>query len=109
MTGFRFAPLVAPSAIQNYQTALRDPAYYIVLKRILNLFNHWNKIMKYYTPEELSVSGVKIENVKIDKLVTFMEKTYVNLTNALPMNAYERKLTLSRFCKEIKSLYCLHK
>ncbi|KOB74357.1 Storage protein 1, partial [Operophtera brumata] len=56
-----------------------------------DLFNHWNKIVRYYTPEQLSVSGVKIEKVETDKLVTFMQKTYVNLTNALPLNENERK------------------
>lgn len=74
-----------------YQTTLRDPAFYMIWKRILKLFTLWNTYLDVYKPEELAYPTVNIQKVEVDKLVTYFEYTYLNVTNALPMNEFESK------------------
>lgn len=87
----RGVPWVLPSVLEQYQTALRDPAFYMIWKRVLHLFTLWQQKLPYYTHEELSLPGVKIEKVEVDKLVTYFEHTYMNVTNHLYLNEHESK------------------
>lgn len=80
-----------PSALENYQTALRDPAFYILWKRVLSLLFAWQKQMPVYKKEELLLPSVVIEKVETDKMVTYFEQTYMNITNHLWMNEHEGK------------------
>ncbi|XP_059052697.1 acidic juvenile hormone-suppressible protein 1-like [Achroia grisella] len=82
-------PLVVPSVLEQYQTALRDPAYYMILQRVLNLFELWHAQLPYYTTEELLVPSVQIQNVEVDKLLTYFEYTYLNVSNHLHLNEIE--------------------
>lgn len=84
-------PLVLPSALEMYQTTLRDPAFYMIWKRILKLFTLWSTYLDVYKPEELAYPAVNIQKVEVDRLVTYFEYTYLNVTNALPMNEFESK------------------
>lgn len=71
--------LVIPSVLEHGQTALRDPAFYMIWKRVLNLFKLWHEQLPPYTREELALSSVVIENVEVDKFVTYFENTYTNI------------------------------
>ncbi|KAL4709003.1 hypothetical protein ACJJTC_005864 [Scirpophaga incertulas] len=82
-------PYVVPSVLEQPQTALRDPAFYMIWKRVLNLFNYWQQQMPFYTQEELGLPGVVINSVDVDKMVTYFENTYMNVTNHLHLNEYE--------------------
>ncbi|XP_026495987.2 acidic juvenile hormone-suppressible protein 1-like [Vanessa tameamea] len=84
-------PLTIPSTLEIYQTTLRDPAFYMITKRILKLFTLWQTYLPLYTPEELSYPAVTIQKLEVDKLVTYFENTYLNVTNAMPMNEKEIK------------------
>ncbi|CAG4955903.1 unnamed protein product [Parnassius apollo] len=84
-------PLVVPSVLEHYQTALRDPAFYMIYKRVLGLFTSWQKYLPAYKHEELALPSVVIKSVEVDKLVTYFEHTYVNVTNHLHMNKHESK------------------
>nr|AAA19801.1 hexamerin [Galleria mellonella] len=86
---FNGIPLVVPSVLEQYQTALRDPAYYMIMKRVLKLFNLWHEHLPHYTTKELSVPSVKIEKVEVDKLLTYFEYTNFNVTNHLHLNEIE--------------------
>lgn len=86
-----FAPLVLPSAIENYQTALRDPAFYMLWKRVMKLFEAWQKQMPRYTVEELSFPTVAIQKVDVNKLSTYFDQTYMNVTSHLWMDDTEGK------------------
>ncbi|XP_072944987.1 acidic juvenile hormone-suppressible protein 1-like [Epargyreus clarus] len=74
-------PLVVPSVLENYQTALRDPAFYMIWKRVMKLFNMWSSYLPRYKHEDLAVPSVKIEKVEVDKLVTYFENVFVNVSN----------------------------
>lgn len=84
-------PLVVPSALEHYQTALRDPAFFMIWKRVLHLFTLWQEQLPPYKPEDLALPSVVIKSVETDKLVTYFEHTYVNVTNHLHMNEVESK------------------
>ncbi|KAJ2945586.1 hypothetical protein O0L34_g410 [Tuta absoluta] len=84
-------PLVLPSVLEHFQTSLRDPAFFMIYKRVLNLFSYWQKQLPMYKPDELALPSVQINKVEVDKLVTYFEHTYVNVTNHLFLNEHERK------------------
>lgn len=84
-----YIPLVVPSVLEHYQTALRDPAFYMIWKRVLGLFQQWQEKLPHYKPEELAMPQVAIEKVDVDKLVTYFEYSYMNVTSGLPMNVEE--------------------
>nr|AHL24706.1 riboflavin binding hexamerin [Corcyra cephalonica] len=82
-------PLVVPSVLEHYETVLRDPAFYMIVKRVLNLFNLWHEQLPHYTKEELSVPGVIIQNVDVGELLTYYDYTYYNVTNHLHLTEVE--------------------
>ncbi|XP_022823141.1 acidic juvenile hormone-suppressible protein 1-like [Spodoptera litura] len=84
-------PLVVPSALEHYQTALRDPAFYMIWKRVLGLFQLWQEKLPPYKREELALPQVAIQKVDVDKLVSFFEYTYRNVSAFLHMNEEEAK------------------
>ncbi|KAJ8715022.1 hypothetical protein PYW08_005003 [Mythimna loreyi] len=86
-----FVPLVVPSVLEHYQTALRDPAFYMIWKRVLGLFQSWQEKLPKYTREELALPQVQIQKVDVDKLVTYFEYSYLNISAHLHMNEEEAK------------------
>lgn len=72
-----------PSALDFYQTSLRDPAFYQLYNRIFQYIVQFKKYLTPYTPEELHYKGVKINDVKVDKLVTYFDMFDFNVTNAV--------------------------
>lgn len=73
-------------------TALRDPAFYMMWKRVLKLFVHWQKRMPLHKSEDLKYPEVSIEKVDVDKLVTYFENSYMNVTQYLHQSVHESKL-----------------
>ncbi|XP_068081328.1 hexamerin-like [Anabrus simplex] len=80
---------VAPGALEHFETALRDPIYFGVVKRIVELFERYKNQLKSYTRDELIVPGVKIESVDVDKLITYYDDFEFNLNNAVEVNSLE--------------------
>ncbi|XP_063628133.1 arylphorin subunit alpha-like [Cydia splendana] len=72
---------IFPSALELYQTSLRDPMFYQFYARILNYFLQWKEYLEPYSYSQLHFEGVKINNVKTDKLVTFFESYDFDITN----------------------------
>ncbi|XP_044017319.1 hexamerin-like [Aphidius gifuensis] len=80
---------VVPSSLQLYSTSLRDPAFYRLYKRIISYFYRYKGKLPAYTHAELDFPGVKIENVYVDKLYTYMEKYNYFINNALTVDSYK--------------------
>nr|WGN96264.1 setae polypeptide [Ochrogaster lunifer] len=80
-----------PSALDYYQTSLRDPAFYQLYKRIIDYIIEYKEYLTPYTSEELLFKEVKIEDVKVDKLVTFFEYFDFNVTNGVIFTKEEIK------------------
>ncbi|XP_041982125.1 acidic juvenile hormone-suppressible protein 1-like [Aricia agestis] len=90
--GSSHVSLEVPSILENYQTAMRDPAFYIMWKRIFNIIKVYQSLLPAYSHEDLALPGVKIQKVDADKMLTYFELNFLNVTNELYMNEVERKL-----------------
>nr|AFP55240.1 aryphorin type 2 [Cerura vinula] len=80
-----------PTALDFYQTSLRDPAFYQLYSRILKYLIDFKEYLTPYTKEELLFPGVKIEDVKVDKLVTYFDYFDFNITNKALLTNEELK------------------
>ncbi|XP_072944968.1 basic juvenile hormone-suppressible protein 2-like [Epargyreus clarus] len=86
---------VAPTVLDSYQTALRDPIFYQLQKRLCYMFFLFKLRLPSYTREELYFPGVKIDNVVVDKLVTYFDDYLMDMTNAITLTEDEHKKTTS--------------
>lgn len=84
-----------PSTLDNYQTALRDPVFYQLQKRLVDLVILFKNRLPCYTREELYFPGVKIDNIVVDKLVTYFDDYLMDMTNAVILTEEELKKTYS--------------
>lgn len=74
---------VVPSVLEHFETALRDPVFYQLYKRVVNYYYQFNDHLEPYSYEELLFPGVTIEGAKITKLVTYFDKYDADITNVL--------------------------
>lgn len=89
---------LVPGVMQHYETALRDPMFYQLYKRIIKKFLHWQRLhLAAYTKEELNFKGVEIKSVEMDKLVTYFDTFDADITNAVDVNAKELKDGMENF------------
>ncbi|XP_014360052.2 basic juvenile hormone-suppressible protein 2 [Papilio machaon] len=86
---------VTPTVLDIYQTALRDPIFYQLQKRLCDLLILFKKRLPCYTKEELFFPGVKIDNIVVDKLVTYFDNYLMDMTNAVTLTGDELKKTTS--------------
>ncbi|KAJ8712286.1 hypothetical protein PYW07_005128 [Mythimna separata] len=84
-----------PSILDIYQTALRDPVFYMLQKRIIDLVCLFKLRLPMYTKEDLYFPGVKIDNVVVDKLVTYFDDYLMDMTNAVTLTEDEMRKTTS--------------
>ncbi|XP_075980236.1 basic juvenile hormone-suppressible protein 2-like [Anticarsia gemmatalis] len=84
---------VVPTVLDHYQTALRDPVFYQLQKRIIDLVCLFKLRLPSYTKEDLYFPGVKIDNVVVDKLVTYFDDYLMDMTNAVVLTDEEVKKT----------------
>ncbi|XP_012258794.2 hexamerin-like isoform X2 [Athalia rosae] len=68
-----------PSALEVEHSAVRDPIFYKLYKRIMKLFIAYQNNLPKYTRNDLIFPDVMIENVKIDKLCTYHDKIAVDI------------------------------
>lgn len=80
---------LAPSALEHFETSMRDPAFYQIYKRIVLLFQKYKSLLPMYTYNELAFPGVKIESVLFDKLITYMDYFDSDISNALRVTPKE--------------------
>lgn len=72
-----------------YTTCLRDPLFWMMMKRITENAVLFKKYLPRYTKEELSFDGVRVERLITEKLVTFMDEYDVDITNTLYLDETE--------------------
>nr|CAD7194817.1 unnamed protein product [Timema douglasi] len=78
---------LAPSALLNYETALRDPLYYSLVKKLFEsvVYKYVAKQPKY-TYETLAFPGIKVQGVEVDPLITYFDDFEINLDNVVSVN-----------------------
>uniref|UniRef100_A0A182KE62 Hexamerin A n=1 Tax=Anopheles christyi TaxID=43041 RepID=A0A182KE62_9DIPT len=74
---------VIPSALEHYESAMRDPVFYQIYKRIVAYYHQFKEHLPEYTYDELSYPGVKVDGVVVDKLQTYFDRFDVDITNAI--------------------------
>ncbi|KOC66106.1 Hexamerin [Habropoda laboriosa] len=73
-----------PSALELEQTAVHDPAFYQLYKRVMNLFQKYQQSLPAYQSNDLILPGVTIQNVDVSQLVTLFSNYYINLDTVTP-------------------------
>lgn len=88
LLGYSWQPLdsakLVPSALEHYETSMRDPAFYQLLKK---MFLKFERLMfrhfKPYSEKDLVFPGVKVTKVEVDSLLTYDDYFYSDLSNAV--------------------------
>lgn len=74
---------VFPNVFLNFETMMRDPMFYMVYKKVADVFYRFKYHLKPYHPEQLFYSGVTIKNVQVSPLVTYFDLVDTDVTNML--------------------------
>lgn len=82
---------MAPTVLDHYQTALRDPVFFQLQKRLVDFVILFKRKLPCYTKQDLLFPGVKVDNVVVDKLVTYFDDFLMDMTNAVVMTDAEMK------------------
>lgn len=75
-----------PSVLELYETAMRDPMFYMFYKRMMHFNDAFIAKMPVYKRSDLMFEGVSVENVEIDKIITYFDKFYADITNAVDVD-----------------------
>ncbi|XP_015593395.2 larval serum protein 1 alpha chain, partial [Cephus cinctus] len=115
--GFNVEPFgkypIYPSVLEYFTTSMRDPAFYVLMKKVVNFYMQYKSHMPAYTHNELIFDGVTIEHVSVDQMITYFENFEADMSNALWVNnlsdaehfsvkASEPRLTYKPFNYQIK-------
>ncbi|KAJ8894005.1 hypothetical protein PR048_006613 [Dryococelus australis] len=77
---------IPPSALLHPDTALRDPLYYQNIETFFRDYMYeYATTLPKYKYDNVAVSGLNVESVDVDKLITYFEDVYVDL---LPVTGY---------------------
>lgn len=98
---------IVPSAMEYFVTALRDPVFYQLYKKILYFFLKYKKNLPSYTYTELNCPSLKIENITMDKLITYFDHFDFEITNGLYFT--EEELEKDNFHVLARTLRLNHK
>lgn len=74
---------LSPSALEHFETSLRDPVFYQFYKKLLAYFHKYKSSAPHYTKHDLNVDGVAITDVKFGHLITYFDWFYADLSNAV--------------------------
>ncbi|XP_033208028.1 hexamerin-like [Belonocnema kinseyi] len=80
-----------PAAMDISSTTLRDPAFYVLFKRILGLYKHYQESLPAYQYNDVVLQGVKVQKIDISQLVTYFQDYIVNLENAGLQGVFEKE------------------
>lgn len=78
-----------PSVLEHFETAMRDPVFYQLYKRIINYYWTFKTHLPAYKTDDIRFKGVKIETVEVDRLVTFFEKFDADITNVVDIETFD--------------------
>lgn len=82
-----------PSVLEHFETSMRDPVFYQLYKRIIKYYWSFKQHLPTYTYDDLMFDGVKIESVTVDKLVTYFDTFYSDITNVIDIETFDDTYT----------------
>lgn len=62
-----------PNVLANFETMLRDPLFYQIYQRVYGLFYEFKYYLGHYEKTDLYFPGVKVEDVEVDKIMTYFD------------------------------------
>ncbi|KAL1123479.1 hypothetical protein AAG570_002559 [Ranatra chinensis] len=68
-------------------TAGRDPAFYMLINRIMHIFEHHKDALPAYTKKDFYFPGVKVESFEVGKLTTYFDRFDIEATYGVPIPA----------------------
>lgn len=68
---------------KHFETMLRDPKSFEIAKKFFRFFVAYKNTLPSYTKEQLTMNGVKIENIDVEDLITYFDNFNVDMKNAL--------------------------
>lgn len=94
LLGYSWQPLdehkLIPSALEHFETSMRDPIFYQMLKKLFLKFQRYMSHIPPYMEKDLVLPGVEITEMKVDPLITYDDWFYSDLSNAV-WYAHEEK------------------
>ncbi|XP_013199363.2 arylphorin [Amyelois transitella] len=86
-----------PSALDFYQTSLRDPAFYQLYNKIISYIVEYKEWLEPYGQEVLHYAGVRVNDMKVDNLTTYFEYYDFNATNTVYLTEQQQQTGYSSF------------
>lgn len=93
---------VVPGVLANYETSLRDPAFYYFYKYITSFFRQYAYTQPAYKYDDLSYPGVSIKNIEVDKLYTYFDYFNVDVSNAFYVKNAEEAKSLNYVARSLR-------
>ncbi|XP_066253543.1 allergen Cr-PI-like [Euwallacea similis] len=113
LLGYSTIPLspykVAPSVLEHMETSLRDPIFYQLYKHLMLHYARYQLRLEPYTREELNFPGVSIEKVEMDRLITYFDEFYSDLSQAVFYTQEELSQEENNFFVRAKQYRLNHK
>uniref|UniRef100_A0A182J7X8 Uncharacterized protein n=1 Tax=Anopheles atroparvus TaxID=41427 RepID=A0A182J7X8_ANOAO len=82
---------VLPGVLEHFETSVRDPMFYQLYKRLIQWYWEFKDHLPSYTKEELDFGELKVDEIKVTKLVTFFEQYDADITNAVDVEVFDEK------------------
>ncbi|CAH0400851.1 unnamed protein product [Chilo suppressalis] len=71
------------SCLSHYLTSLRDPIFWKINKKLVELIDNALEILPSYSRKELYFPGVEVSNIETKKMITSFESYQIDVTNSL--------------------------
>ncbi|XP_050348173.1 larval serum protein 1 beta chain-like [Nymphalis io] len=72
-----------PSTLEHYMTTIRDPIFWKLNKKIVDLVDKALQVLPSYTRSQLYFPGVVVQNVEVKKIMTSFDNFEFDVTSAL--------------------------
>lgn len=89
---------VIPGVLEQFETAMRDPMFYQLYKRLISYYWLFKDHLPFYKHEEIFFP-VKFEKIEVDKLVTYFDKFESDITNAVDVEVFDEKMPVGEMKK----------
>lgn len=87
LLGYTYQPLdeyrIAPSALEHFETSMRDPMFWSFYKRMTLYFQSYKYNLPRYNYSDIAYPGVKIQSLEVDRLITYFDVFDSDLSNAV--------------------------
>lgn len=80
-----------PSVLDHYMTTIRDPVFWKLNKKIVDMVDNALQVLPSYTRNQLYFPGVEVQNIEVKKMTTSFENFIFDLTSALRTETEDTK------------------